>query len=147
MTQDELKAFVRGTMNYFNNHGAAPEIGVPFPKNSEFELLDYTGVIGISGARKGAVFITSTTGLFKKMVEQIDPTQASNELALLDMVGEVANTLAGNAQGSFGSDFMISVPAVITGRPKDVHLPVHIPVFIIPFKWQGQQAMLGVGIE
>jgi len=148
MKESELKVFVEGTMSYFEQVcGSQPEIGVPYPKNAEFVLSDYTGAIGISGARKGCIYITADRGMLQSLVSQVDPSTAPGEDAVLDMVGEVANNIAGNAQSAFGAGFMISVPLIITGKPTGLELPLRIPVFIIPFSWQGGKASLVVGIE
>jgi len=34
---------------------------------------------------------------------------------ILDLSGEIANTISGNARSEFGEDFLISVPVVVEG--------------------------------
>ena len=57
----------------------------------------------------------------RALLLQIGETDVS-EHNLADMAGEVANTLAGNARVHFGSEFMISVPVIVQGRPSQVIL-------------------------
>ena len=42
---------------------------------------------------------------------------------MVDLVGEVANTIAGNARSEFGEEFEISVPIVLRGAPDEILLP------------------------
>jgi len=148
MKESELKVFIESTQRYFEQISRqAPQIGVPHPKSSDFTLLDYTGAIGISGTKKGCIYVTADERLLKNLITQMDPAMASSEEAIIDMAGEMANNIAGNAQNAFGSEFMISVPMIITGRPTDLKLPLKLPVFVIPFSWQDSKAFVVVGIE
>jgi chemotaxis protein CheX len=73
---------------------------------------------------------------------------ASPSLAVIkDMAGEMANTVAGNASLAFGSEFQISVPVVLVGRPEQLDLPTRVPTFIIPIEWKKYKAYLAVGVE
>ena len=53
-----------------------------------------------------------------------------SEELLVDLVGEVANTISGNARYVFGKDFMISVPVVIEGAPSSIHLPKDLRSYV-----------------
>ena len=44
-----------------------------------------------------------------------------------DFVGEIANTISGNARERLGSGFMISVPVVFFGASQDVRFPADLP--------------------
>jgi chemotaxis protein CheX len=64
-----------------------------------------------------------------------------------DLVGEVANTISGNARRDFGREFVISVPCVLTGE-KRPELPVKpgMRSFIIPINWRSHSAKLVVSL-
>ncbi len=64
-----------------------------------------------------------------------------------DVVGEVANTISGNARKSFGREFMISVPVVIQGEPERIKLPKDIRSFVIPLTWHHNDAALVINLE
>ena len=47
---------------------------------------------------------------------------------ILDLVGEVANTISGNARKVFGREFLISVPVMIEGAVDKIYTQTH-PLF------------------
>lgn len=73
-------------------------------------------------------------------------TQTSDEF-LLDAVGEIANTLAGNARRHFGSRLDISVPTTKLGgiTPGVDHMRDR--QFVITIDWKHFTAVLIVDIE
>lgn len=148
MQENELKIFINSTMGYFENFSPEkPEIGVPYPKKSDALLLEYTGAIGISGARKGCIYITATTDFLSELIQLMPGAPKADEAARLDMIGELANTVSGNAQNAFGAEFVISVPMVVTGTAANIHLPLELPTFVIPFTWKGHRSFLVVGLK
>ena len=70
----------------------------------------------------------------------------SSDGNLLDAVGEIANTLAGNAGKSLGSDLHSSVPVKLQGA-HDVKARVHKHPYMIPLRWGHYQAMVCVDME
>ena len=53
-------------------------------------------MIGISGARKGIVYFTAPRGMLTVLLMRMQETDSSDE-NIKDLVGEVANTISGNA--------------------------------------------------
>ena len=143
MNEQDIQLFVGLVKNYFQTTtGTAAQIGAPYLSHSrELELLDYSAAIGISGNQKGVIYFTATRALARKLVRQSGEAQAQEELCA-DMVGEVANTLSGNARAQMGSGFMISVPLVITGRPDNLSVPPRLPVVVLPVKWSDERAFV-----
>jgi chemotaxis protein CheX len=70
----------------------------------------------------------------------------SSEEILRDIVGEVANTISGNARRDFGKNFIISVPTVISNEPEKVTVP-HGRQYVIPINWRTHSAKLVVCLE
>ena len=65
----------------------------------------------------------------------------------VDLVGEVANTISGNARRVFGPDFMISVPVVVAGSAKAIQVPRNVKAYIIPLRWHKYEAALVVSLQ
>ncbi len=63
-----------------------------------------------------------------------------------DLVGEVANTISGNARRDFGRDFIISVPSVLAGERPDIPLKAGTRSFVIPINWRSHSAKLIVSL-
>ncbi len=58
-----------------------------------------------------------------------------------------SNTIAGNARQYFGSEFLISVPIVLFGRPDKISFPRHLKSFVIPITWRTHRSYLIICIE
>ena len=109
--------------------------------------MEYTGIIGISGKRKGSVYITTAEGMLKELAKIILHLEEVTVEEIKDLVGEIANTISGNVRRAYGSDFMISVPVVIEGKAKDIKLPEDIKSFVIPLTWRDYKSYLVVCLE
>lgn len=148
MTENELKFFIEVVTSYFGQvTGETASMGIPYVKKTEPVVLEYTGLIGISGPRKGGIYFTAGPGLLAGLTRVILGMEEADEETLLDMVGELTNTIAGNVRKSFGADFLISVPMLIKGKPDDILMRLKPPVFVIPLNWQREKAYLVVGLE
>ena len=147
LQEQELKTFVEGTTNYFEVAAQQPaSIGSPYLTDSPPSVHDYTGIISISGKREGVVYFTAPKAMLTVLLMKMQENDFSHE-TMRDLVGEVANTISGNARRDFGKDFMISVPTVVAGEPEKVVTPDNIRSFVIPINWRSHSAQLVVCLE
>lgn len=148
MFEDTLKVFIEGVIHYFQHTSdKSVKVGSPYlVDNSQPTAFDYTGIIGVSGPQKGTVYFTAPTILMKHLLLSIGEKDTSPE-NILDLVGEVANTISGNARTEFGQEFMISVPIMIEGAPGKIHLPEHLRSYVIPIYWKAYSAAVVVCLE
>ncbi len=148
MNETDLHFFIDSTINYFEEiTGEQAVTGIPYLKGPEPVVLDFSGIIGISGERKGCVYITTTKDMLKTLAHIIlDDNEATIE-TVKDLTGEIANTISGNVREAYGSSFMISVPVVVEGRAKDIRLPEDVQSFVIPITWKGYKSFLVVCLE
>lgn len=148
MTENELKAFIKVITDYFESISGVPaSMGMPFIKSDNSEIFDYTGVIGISGSRRGGVYFTAGEGLLRDFARAILGEEEITDEFLFDLVGEMTNTIAGNMRETFGTAFLISVPIVVRGRIDTINMRLKPPVFVIPIEWQGHRSCLAIGLE
>jgi chemotaxis protein CheX len=147
LKEAEIRTFVEGTTHYFATSGQqAATVGSPYlVTDGRPGAYDYTGVIGISGARKGIVYFTAPRGMLTVLLMRMQETDCSEE-NIVDLVGEVANTISGNARRDFGKSFVISVPTVIAREPEKVNAP-HPRSYVIPINWRAHSAKLVVCLE
>lgn len=148
MKEKKLQVFVGIVENYFNQFQKT-DLLVDTPyllENEQPQVREYTGVIGISGNKKGVVYVTATEKMLREVLISMDETELSDEL-LIDLVGEIANTISGNARTEFGADFHISVPFVFKGVPQSVILPKNERSFIIPVTWQSQEGEIVICLQ
>lgn len=148
MDEGELRVFIQGATRYFQQITRLPaEIGAAYLANPrDAPAMDMTGIIGVSGARKGVVYLTAPRTLLNNVLLAMGENELSHNMQL-DLAGEIANTIAGNAREHFGQEFMISVPIVVAGSLETVKLPAHIRSFVIPLKWQRENAAVVVCLE
>jgi chemotaxis protein CheX len=106
---------------------------------------EFTGVIGVSGTRKGIVYFTVPRGMLSVLLMRMQETDSSDE-TIKDLVGEVANTISGNARRDLGKNLVISVPSVIAREPEKVTTP-YSRSYVIPIKWRTHTAKLVVCLE
>jgi chemotaxis protein CheX len=142
MDDQDIEVFITGVRRYFESLRADSRVVIepPFIKDQERPLLEYTGIIGISGKSHGAVCFTANGRMLENILGLLNESP-SREM-LCDLVGEIANTLSGNAREEFGRDFLISVPVVATERDFSFHFPADGRNYVIPIIWQTQKAYL-----
>jgi chemotaxis protein CheX len=87
------------------------------------------------------VAFTAPKSMLSVMLMRMQETDMSHD-NLCDLVGEIANTLAGNARRDFGHQFLISVPAVLSSRSSQPIYPPAARPIVIPINWRNYHARL-----
>ena len=141
--------FINSVSNYFKHLTEIDsDTKVPYLKESEgLELKDYTGMIGISGSRKGFVYISANKEMFANLISLFIGIEDPSTEDILDMAGEISNVVAGNVRANLGANFMISVPTVFEGMPEGLSIPDNVSMYVIPIKWNGHEAFVVLGLE
>jgi len=86
------------------------------------------------------------TSLLRHLILSVGETDTS-EIMMLDAVGEVANTLSGNARKELGGGFNISAPHITKGLPTIETVGEGHRIYAIPIQWKSYRAMLGVSLH
>jgi chemotaxis protein CheX len=145
---EQLQVFIDAARDYFSiSTGVDAEVGTPYLIESDRPIVnEYTGLIGVSGVRKGCVYFTASQVMLKAVLLRMGvKTLGKEEVA--DLVGEVANTISGAARKEFGGQFHISVPMVVVGTAEPVHLPKSVKCYAIPIVWKSYHANLVIGLN
>lgn len=147
MQEKEIQVFIDGAKNFFKKLTRRDiNIGTPYLVTyDDLPCFDYTGIISISGDRKGAVYFTAPRILLSHLLV-LSGEKLNSDIMIRDVVGEVANTIAGNARSSLGSGFMISVPLVVQDLPDKLCLSTHMHAYVIPIQWSTYSSSLVVGL-
>ncbi|HTY93268.1 MAG TPA: chemotaxis protein CheX [Steroidobacteraceae bacterium] len=147
-TEAEVGVFLDSVLNYFTTTvQQAAVCGTPFlAMDKTPELSDFTGTIKISGKYDGVVAFTAPKGMLCVMLMRMQETDMCQE-NICDLVGEIANTLSGNARRDFGHQFNISVPAVTIGRKNRLELPAGARPIVIPIAWRNYSSSLVVYLQ
>ncbi|MES2673209.1 MAG: chemotaxis protein CheX [Pseudomonadota bacterium] len=148
MSEQTLQVFIDGAVRFFEHtNDKEVKVGTPYlVENINPAAYDVTGIIGISGPSRGCVYFTAPRILLKHLLLSIGETDTRSE-NLFDLVGEVANTISGNARSIFGHEFMISVPVMLEGAPSNIHLPEKSRSYVIPIYWKAYHAAVVICLE
>ena len=149
ITEQDVKVFTDAVTDYFGALGDEPaSIRTFYLACGEAKDVvgDLTGIITLSGDYRGAVYFAAPRALIRSVL-QLQKTLITTDEYLLDAVGEIANTLAGNARRHFGSKLQISVPTTRMGgmAPGTGHMRDR--QFVIMIYWKHHSAVLVVDIE
>jgi chemotaxis protein CheX len=137
-----LTAFIQAILRYFDQiTGISAQTETPYLQKGPSEIMDVTGIIGLSGDTQGCVYFTSPEEKLNNLLAFIGERDISDELRC-DIAGEIANTFAGNARRILGPGFMIAVPLVILGKPERIVWPKETETFVIPIIWQQMRSLL-----
>lgn len=136
------RVFIQCISHYFERTvGEIAVVGTPYILVDKPELKQYTGSIPISGEMSGSVVYTLDPELLGKVMKAWGENQPTEEL-LNDVVGEIANTIAGNAREELGKDFVISVPQIVDGESPAVEMLEDGINLGIPVKVNGLESQL-----
>jgi chemotaxis protein CheX len=142
----ELKLFVDSVRRYFQVlTKQEPQITSAFLGTGDIDGYDFNGIVTFSGSYNGHVIVSMPPQLIRELLLLQGETDLS-EGNLLDAVGEIANTLGGNARKSLGSALDISVPMKLHGS-SGVRARVRKHPYVITLRWNHQPAMVCVDME
>lgn len=147
MQVEKLNVFMQSVESFFSQIGEKLN-GVDTPYlsyNTTPVAYDYTGVITITGAMAGSVYVSATTVMLRDLLQALGEPEQSIPM-LKDLVGEIANTVSGNARTEFGADFIISPPKIVAGVPPAQYLPKERRSYTIPFYWHEHKGVIGICI-
>ena len=121
-------------------------LDTPYLNNNKSAIgYDYSDIIKISGPLKGCVYISAPTVMLREVIKVMGEPDSSITM-MKDLLGEMANTISGNARTEFGSEFIISPPQIVEGAPSISYLPKERHSYITPFTWRGYEALIGICI-
>lgn len=147
MSEVEFKVFIDSVTHYFSQLTRDPAaIRASYLADPSALRFDYTGLITLSGRFRGCVYVTAPGRMLRELLRamQEPDTQEDN---LLDVVGEMANTIAGNARRHFGAALEISVPVRIRGVSEQIKSAVRSRPFAILFHWRRHEAAVVIDLE
>lgn len=144
---EKLGVFLSSINAFFTQiDGTDVEIDTPYLNNNNSAIVyDYSGVIKISGPLEGCVYVSAPSTMLREVIRVMGETDSSITM-MKDLLGEMANTISGNARTEFGSEFIISPPHIVDSAPNVSYLPRDRQSYITPFTWRGYKAVIGICI-
>lgn len=146
LNANELKLFVESVRQYFKVlTRQEPQITSAFLATGELQGHDYNGIVTFSGSYNGHVIVSMPGALLKELLVLQGETDLSQP-NLLDAVGEIANTLGGNARKALGPALQISVPVRLHGGA-GIQARVRKHPYAITLRWNHQPAVVCIDME
>lgn len=148
MEESKLQVFIGGVTHYFTQNDASNVvIGTPYlAENCSPAAFDFTGIIGIAGPTKGCVYFSAPRALLRHLLLSMGEMETTED-NMIDLVGEVANTISGNARREYGPEFLISVPVMMRGAPDAIFLPRKLRSYVIPVYWKAYNAAVVICLQ
>ena len=146
LSETDLRLFVDSIKNYLQvTTRQEPQITSAFLGTGDVQGFEFNGIVAFSGSYNGQVVVSMPAKMLRELLLLQQETDLSDG-NLLDAVGEIANTLAGNARKTLGSGLTISVPVKIQGAPS-IKTRVRKHPFVITLRWNRHEAMVCVDME
>jgi chemotaxis protein CheX len=146
LNPEELKFLVETVRHYFKVLSKQePSITSAYLGTSELDGHEFNGIVTFSGSYNGHVIVSMPPALLKELLLMQGETDLSDG-NLLDAVGEIANTLGGNARKSLGSALQISVPVKLQGA-SGIRARVRKRPYVITLKWNRQPALVCIDMS
>lgn len=146
LNEGELKLFVDSVRRYFQvTTSQEPQITSAFLGTGDVGGHEYNGIVTFSGSYNGHVIVSMPPKLLRELLLLQRETDLSDS-NLLDAVGEIANTLGGNARKALGSGLQISVPVKLQGA-SGIKARVRKHPYVITLRWNHQPALVCVDME
>ena len=143
LNEAELKLFVDSVRRYFQvvTRNEA-QVTSAFLATGDLDGFDFNGIVTFSGAYDGHVIVSMPPPLLKELLLLQGETELT-DTNLLDAVGEIANTLGGNARKTLGAGLNISVPVKLHGT-SGIRARVRKHPYVITLRWNRQPALVCV---
>ncbi len=142
-----LHFFVWSIWRYFKvTTEVEPRVENPYLLETDPDLKEFTAVISITGMSKGIVYFTIDRPFLDKLLMFYPIPDRTDEM-LRDLVGEIANTIAGNVREYLGEGFVISPPRVLENATIKLERGNDRPSFVLPITWEGERCKLFVSLE
>jgi chemotaxis protein CheX len=147
LSEKDIEIFIEAVGSYFKQiTQEAASVGVAYLAKNAFPMNDYTGVIKVSADYEGALYFSAPSAMLRHLLTAMKETNQSDE-NLLDAVGEIANTISGNARKYFGENMVISTPEKIAHLPDNLSEQARPYAYVIIIKWKHYSASLIVDIS
>ena len=147
LKEEEIRVFIDAVRNYFlqlTQHTAL--VRASYLAVNEVPNFSYTGLITLSGQFRGCVYVSTQAEMLTALLLEMREPDRSEE-NLLDTIGELANTIAGNARRYFGTGLQISVPIAIKGISEKIRAYTRLRPLVILVQWQHHEIAVVVDLK
>jgi chemotaxis protein CheX len=148
MVARELLVLIRG-LEYFLEQALSEsaQIGVPYLTDARSKPGDgCTGVIEVSGRRRGRVYFTASRGLLSVLLMRRGEAELSQQ-NMSALVAEITNMISNNAHRELGGDFLTSVRPVTAEEPDLASGSPSTRLVLVPVYVRNHEAQLRIALQ
>jgi chemotaxis protein CheX len=149
ITDNDIRSFVDAVSTFFFQITQEKvEIRAAYLVEGKIQptTFDLTSYITLSGDFSGRVYFSAPRVMVSHLLTCMrDPER--DDARLLDAVGEIANTISGNARKHFGDAMQISVPVAQVTEHNWLNSVVSPRSYVILVKWKHYRASVIVDIQ
>lgn len=146
-SEDIVRFFIWGIWRYYNTiTREEPVVETPYLYNGTDDFLSHNGLIGISGSLKGAVIFSICPGQLKELASYYQGNEPESSQFLLDLTGEISNTISGNVRQFLGENFIISTPKTSNSYAVRELGFTSDMTFVFPITWRSHRSFLLVSL-
>ncbi|MDA7978073.1 MAG: chemotaxis protein CheX [Pirellulales bacterium] len=149
MNVEYINPFIRAVLDVFQTMlGCSLSRGEPYAKSSNDLLHEISGIIGLSGAAKGATVISlSRATALEATAALLGEHPGEVNADVIDAVGELANMVAGSAKAQLEHLALnVSLPTVVQGSSHRVDYPSGATPICVPFECSWGQVIVEFGL-
>lgn len=147
LSEKDIEVFIAAISAYFKHiTREAASVSLAYLAKDAFPISDFTGKIKVSSDYEGTLYFSAPSAMLRHLLTVMKETNQSDE-NLLDAVGEIANTISGNARKYFGENMVISIPEKIANLPIILSEQSRRHAYVIIIKWKQYSASLIVDIS
>ena len=152
LAAENFNELIELILNFFQrSSGEAATADEPFrrPEKEAPLLLEFTGIVGVSGKHNGCIYYTASAVMLNELAASMLGESGSDSVSRAgqDLVGEIANVIGGNAQYILGGGCEISAPIIFQGLPRNIRLPIYAPASIVPIHWRSHKSYAVFGLN
>ncbi|MDY6863819.1 MAG: chemotaxis protein CheX [Thermodesulfobacteriota bacterium] len=148
-----INPFLEACINVLNTMAMLkPEPGKPYIKQDLLSYGDISGVIGLAGAKRGAVVVSFTEKCILKIVSSMlgeNYSSIANE-DVESAVGELVNMISGDARRQLAEEGLkieSGLPSVVVGHKHKISTKTTGPYLVMPFNLNGDNFVVEVSFE
>jgi len=149
INEEDILVFINA-VNHFFFHVTQEKVEIKtaylLENNLPSATFDMTSYITLSGNFAGRIYFSAPHNMMSHLLLMMGEPVRDKE-RLLDAVGEIANTISGNARKHFGETMEISVPTTQETEPDWLKTVVSPHAYIILVKWKQYRASVVVDVQ
>ena len=150
--EEYIEPYQKATLNVIEMMAfIKPATAKPFLKKDNKARGDISGIISLTGAKKGIMVISLSSKAICKIVSSMfgeEYLEINDEVK--DAVGELTNMISGDARKNLaekGLTIEAGIPSIIAGKGHEISNLTNAPCLSIPFKIEDAPFVVEISFE